>query len=92
MRARLVAVEANARCRLARSGLKPGEGQATLVFHPLGRAGEPGSRADRTCDRCGSYVPLGTDLAVFIFQPKPWLMVPGGMCCPCWDAEVGSDD
>jgi hypothetical protein len=58
------------------------------IVSPLGRTGEPGSRADRTCDRCGTYVPASGTLHIFIYQPTPRIHLFGGLCAACQAREV----
>lgn len=48
---------------------------------------QPDSAADRQCDRCGYYVPLGADLFTFMAKPTPWLHVVGGLCVECVGRE-----
>jgi hypothetical protein len=59
------------------------------IVSPLGRTGEPGSREDRTCDRCGRYVPQGELLHLFTYQPTPRIHLAGGLCGRCAAKEVG---
>lgn len=53
------------------------------IVSPLGRTGEPGSRDDRTCDRCGRYVPASKTLHMFVFRPTPQIHLAGGLCGSC---------
>jgi hypothetical protein len=53
------------------------------VVAPLGRTGPPGSREDRECDRCRSYVPEGDLLHLFTYQPTPRIHLAGGLCGRC---------
>ncbi|MFC5998280.1 hypothetical protein ACFP6A_06015 [Quadrisphaera sp. GCM10027208] len=64
-------------------------GGDVAVVIPLGRTGAPGSEQDRSCDRCGTYVPVGTELLMLVFAPEPWLRVVGGLCPACWTREAG---
>ena len=62
-----------------------------LVIVPLARHwSEPGSRDDRSCDRCGAYVPEGVDLVLVHLHVAPWLHVVGGLCQSCHLLEVGT--
>ena len=53
------------------------------VIAPLGRTGDPGSREDRECDRCRSYVPEGDLLHMFVYMPTPRIHLAGGLCAGC---------
>jgi hypothetical protein len=59
-----------------------------VVVSPLGRTGAPGSRADRTCDRCGTYVPASGTLHLFLYRPTPRIHLFGGLCAACEAREV----
>lgn len=54
---------------------------------------EPGSREDRTCDRCGVYVPPRLSLWVGglkLWRPGcPLLLLGVGLCTPCGRKEFG---
>lgn len=44
---------------------------------------------ERTCDRCGTTVTLGTaPFFAQVLRPQPWLQIIGGLCEPCHDVEV----
>lgn len=61
-----------------------------VIITPLGRRGQPGNREDRTCDRCGTYVPPTsgpTAFWVLAERPHPWLVVCGGLCRQCAQHE-----
>ena len=53
------------------------------IVAPLGRGGAPGSRADRSCDRCGTYVRQGDLLHMFVYQPTSRIHLSGGLCGRC---------
>jgi len=59
------------------------------IVAPLGRTGAPGSRADRSCDRCGTYVPPGRTLHLFVHQPTLRINLIGGFCPACETKELG---
>jgi hypothetical protein len=59
------------------------------IVSPLGRTGAPGSREDRTCDRCRSYVPECSPLHMFTYQPTPRIYLAGGLCESCARKELG---
>jgi hypothetical protein len=54
-----------------------------MVIAPLGRTGDPGSREDRECDRCRSYVPEGDVLHLFTYRATPGVHLAGGLCGSC---------
>lgn len=54
-----------------------------LVIAPLGKTGEPGTREDRSCDRCGIYVPQGRPLMLLTYQPRPRILLCTGLCGRC---------
>jgi hypothetical protein len=54
-----------------------------VIVSPLGRTGPPGSRTDRSCDRCSSYVPQSGTLHLFVYQPTPRIHLCGGLCASC---------
>jgi hypothetical protein len=60
------------------------------VVAPLGWTGAPGSRADRSCDRCDSYVPPGSTLLLFLYQPTARIHLAGGLCAACARKESGA--
>jgi hypothetical protein len=53
------------------------------IVSPLGWTGAPGSRADRSCDRCFRYVREGDLLHLFTYQPTPQIHLIGGLCGRC---------
>lgn len=58
------------------------------IIAPLGRTGAPGSRADRSCDRCDSYVLEGDLLHMFVYQATPRIHLAGGLCSSCAQKEA----
>lgn len=63
---------------------------AGVVMAPLGRSAKPGSFEDRTCDRCRLYVAGGLfcfTVAARLTPPYPSLLVTGGLCDACTEAE-----
>jgi hypothetical protein len=60
-----------------------------VIVAALGRTGPPGSRADRSCDRCGTYVPPGRTLYLFVHQPTARIHLAGGLCPKCEAKELG---
>jgi hypothetical protein len=54
-----------------------------VVVAPLGSSGPPGSREDRSCDRCGRYVPERDLLHLLTYQPTPRIHLAGGLCGRC---------
>lgn len=54
-----------------------------IIVGPLGRAGTPGSREDRTCDRCRQYTPPGGKFHPLPVQPRPDVVLIGGLCARC---------
>ncbi len=77
-----------ARCvaRVEAVGLDPAGD--TLVIAPLGRSAAPGTREDRTCDRCRAYTPQGAPFYPFGVRPLPGLLLVGGLCAGCREKEV----
>lgn len=69
-------------------GLDP-DGTTTIVV-PLGRSGRIGSREERTCDRCRTYVPVGTLFYPVAHHPAKSVFVVGGLCASCVAMEVGA--
>lgn len=61
---------------------------ATTVVAPLGRSAFPGSREDRTCDRCDHFTPLGEMFYPVAYRPAPWLALVGGLCATCAGKEL----
>jgi len=57
------------------------------IVAPLGRTGALGSRADRSCDRCDTYVPPGRTLHLFVYQPTPRIHLCAGLCGRCAEKE-----
>jgi len=58
------------------------------IVAPIGRTGAPGSRTDRECDRCRTYVPQGELLHLFTYQPTPRIHLAGGLCSSCARKEA----
>lgn len=58
----------------------------TSVVAPLGRTG---GRDDRTCDRCGRYVPEGPAFHAHLVVPRPGVHLVVGLCQGCRDLERG---
>lgn len=62
-----------------------------VVVTPLGNGSEPGSREDRTCDRCEVYVPPGRELTLGtvaigrVDGTRGFLVF--GLCRTCYGAE-----
>lgn len=56
-----------------------------VIVGPLGRtgAGAPGSREDRSCDRCSDYTPPGEDFHPFSIHPRPDVVLIAGLCARC---------
>lgn len=54
-----------------------------LVVAPLGKHTAPGSREDRTCDRCRVYVPTGHDYYPFGVRPRVDICLCAGLCATC---------
>lgn len=54
-----------------------------ILIGPLGRAGTPGSREDRTCDRCRQYTPPGGKFHPLPVHPRPDVLLVGGLCARC---------
>lgn len=73
--------------RLAELGELSTIGYVTIT--PLVPSGGPGSRSDRTCDRCDTYAPEGTDYYPFAIRPRALLVVVVGLCERCIPAEGG---
>lgn len=53
------------------------------IVAPFGRTGPSGSRADRSCDRCNTYVPPGRTLHLFVYKPTPRIHLCCGLCGRC---------
>lgn len=53
------------------------------IVAPLGRTGATGSRADRSCDRCNTYVPPGDLLHMFVYRATARIHLAGGLCGRC---------
>ncbi len=63
---------------------------AIAVVVPLsGTTTIPGSDDDRTCDRCGAYVPDDQQFHFTYLRPRPNVTVFGGLCTGCRDRERG---
>lgn len=61
---------------------------ADLIVMPLsGRSTVAGSREDRTCDRCGLYVPRGPLFYPFALRPRQDVVLFGGLCRACCRRE-----
>lgn len=56
---------------------------AITIVAPLGRIGPPGSRADRSCDRCDRYVPPRDMLHLLAYQAAPRIVLCAGLCGRC---------
>lgn len=74
--------------QLDRLDLGPTRGR--VIVCPLDRGAEPGSREDRTCDRCRSYVPDGRPFVTGLVQPRTGVLLAYGLCGTCADLEVPS--
>jgi hypothetical protein len=59
----------------------------TVVLLPLGAQGIPGEPSDRTCDRCDVYTPPGPPFVNVAVLAAPRVLLVGGLCQPCADAE-----
>lgn len=70
---------------LASQGI-PADNNAVVVT-PLGKPSAPGSRGDRSCDRCDRYVPEDTTFWLFQYALRGVLLF-GGLCQACRDLEV----
>ena len=66
---------------------------AELSERPAGRRAR--QRWDRTCDRCGTYVPAGGDFYMAAFEAQPLhgarLVVAFGLCEQCAALEYGAE-
>lgn len=60
-----------------------------VVIMPLGSSGAPGTRADRECDRCETFVPEGQALYGSRLHALPGLLLVGAFCTACAALEVG---
>jgi hypothetical protein len=60
-----------------------------VLIAPLGQTGPPGSREDRSCDRCRTYVPEPGILHVFVYRPDAQIHLCGGLCPACARKEAG---
>jgi len=58
------------------------------IIAPLGSSGPPGSREDRSCDRCRVFVPEGDLLHMFVYRPTPRIHLAGGLCASCARKEA----
>ncbi|MGC0271722.1 hypothetical protein ACO0LV_01845 [Pseudactinotalea sp. Z1739] len=74
--------------RLIDAGHDPHTGP-DLIITPLGTTGEPGTRADRSCDRCGRFVSQGCILYMITVQAAPRVLCVGGLCGACRRLEDG---
>lgn len=79
LRDRLALITANARRIKYMDGATPN----LQVITQLSQPARPGSRDDRSCDRCAHYCGPGENLMVLAVTPEPWLTVIGGLCVPC---------
>lgn len=61
----------------------------TMTVAPLAAPTRPGSRDDRSCDRCGEYTPTGELFWPFVCHPTPYIILVGGLCAVCKDLEEG---
>lgn len=67
------------------TGLLSQAGNTTVVAQlKPSRAGAP---SDRTCDRCGHYVPQDSDLYTFALDAAPRVILTGGLCQQCAHRE-----
>ncbi len=62
----------------------------TSVIAPLGRPATPGSDDDRSCDRCGSFTPVGGLFYPVAVRATPWLALVGGLCGVCAEKEAAA--
>lgn len=60
-----------------------------VVIMPLGSSGASGTRADRECDRCETFVPEGQALYGSRLHALPGLLLVGAFCTACAALEVG---
>ena len=76
---------------LLRFGLDPDDLSGPLVVVPLGGTTTPGTRADRTCDRCRRFVPddAAARFVLVKHQARARLVVTLGLCDRCHTAEYG---
>lgn len=72
--------------RVTSMGLDPHHGPTTIVL-PLGEPARVGSREDRTCDRCRTYVPTGRALHPVLVHVTPHMVAGGALCRACVDLE-----
>lgn len=54
-------------------------GEVVIGLHPT----LPGSREDRTCDRCREFQPASADFYSFVVHPQPGLVLVIGLCEKC---------
>lgn len=60
-----------------------------VVIAPLGSSGPPGSVEDRSCDRCGLYVPEGDRLHLLSYHVTARIILCCGLCATCSAKETG---
>ena len=63
-----------------------------IILWPLGRSGKAGTREDRTCDRCRTYVPKGDTFYPAIIQATLRMLAVGGLCTTCYAIEAVTDE
>ncbi|MBK8732852.1 MAG: hypothetical protein IPL93_08320 [Actinomycetales bacterium] len=67
--------------RAARLGLDPHDAAGPMIVAPLvGRMSIPGSREDRTCDRCGRYCGPAELFHPLAYRAAVALVLIGGLC------------
>ena len=83
----LRAVEADRLADIDAAGLAD---SSTTLMVPLSGVGTtPGSRDDRTCDRCRCYVREGQRFLLLVLRSRPHVLLVGGLCERCHQREVG---
>lgn len=66
------------------------DAQGAVIVAPLmGSVTALGEPADRTCDRCSTYVPQGQDYFPGPVVPRVGVVLIMGLCQTCRDLEVG---
>ena len=58
-----------------------------VVIAPLGETGPKGSREDRSCDRCRTYVPQNAHLHLLTYHVTPKILLCAGFCSVCASKE-----
>jgi hypothetical protein len=53
------------------------------IVAPIGMTGAPGSREDRSCDRCRAFVPPGDLLHMFVYRATARIHLAGAFCTAC---------